>query len=295
MAGMEASACRANWSASRTLSPVAPRMGVVPGPAWAAAMRAIEIPITLAVWTADVGVGQSHRDHRLEEPHRFDVHLAEGRLVLVEVEEAERPPESLDELEREPGDLGDFGLGELPCRSARAAGRPSGDPPRRRRPHGRSPRRCTRDPKGANAHGRAPRRAPRRQQSVTASVASSSGTASPYWGALAPGPVRRLTRGAAETTPTLARWPTPRFTWEPLSVSDPRAVLVPVKSFSEAKHRFARGAERHRAGARSPVPRPTACSPRPGPSRWPSSATTPRSPAGRARGAPSSCGSPDAA
>ena len=53
MAGIDASACRANSSASRTLSPVLMRMGVVPGAVSASAIRAIDEPITLAIWTAE--------------------------------------------------------------------------------------------------------------------------------------------------------------------------------------------------------------------------------------------------
>ncbi len=62
----------------------------------------------------DIAVDQPHRDHRLKEPDRFDVHLPERRLVLVEVEEAEGPPETAHQLEGEAGHLGDVGLGEVP-------------------------------------------------------------------------------------------------------------------------------------------------------------------------------------
>ena len=52
MAGIDVPACRANWSASMTLSPVDIRIGVEPGAVSASAIRAIDDPMTRAIWTA---------------------------------------------------------------------------------------------------------------------------------------------------------------------------------------------------------------------------------------------------
>jgi len=52
MAGSEVPARRANWSASITLSPDDVRIGVEPGAVSASAIRAIDVPMTRAIWTA---------------------------------------------------------------------------------------------------------------------------------------------------------------------------------------------------------------------------------------------------
>ena len=57
-------------------------------------------------------VDQVHGHHRLEQADRIDVHLGEDGVVVVDVEEAQRPPEPAGHVDGDVGGLGHLDLGE---------------------------------------------------------------------------------------------------------------------------------------------------------------------------------------
>ena len=116
MAGRDSAARRANRSASMTLSPdEAKRTGVVPGAASASAIRAMDEPMTRAIWTAVSVSARPSATMCWKSAHRLEVHVGEGRVVVVHVEEPERPPEPPGVVGRQVGELGDLGLGQPPA------------------------------------------------------------------------------------------------------------------------------------------------------------------------------------
>ena len=112
MAGMEVPACRANSSASMTLSPEGIRMGVAPGRGLGLGdpgHRRADDPGHLH---GRVHVDQAHGHHGLEQPDGLDVHFGEDGVVVPDVEEAEGPPEPPGQLDGDVGGLGHLGLGQ---------------------------------------------------------------------------------------------------------------------------------------------------------------------------------------
>ena len=99
MAGSGGPACRANWSASMTLSPDGPRIGVEPGAGLGLGDPGHREPDHPGALDGRVDIGQAHGHHRLEQLDRLDVHVGEGRLVVPHVEKAEGPPEPSDQFE----------------------------------------------------------------------------------------------------------------------------------------------------------------------------------------------------
>ena len=135
-----------------------------------------------------------------------------------------------------------------------------------------------RAPGRAPRPGRAPAPAPR-------GPAVGSGTA-PTLGVRRPRGVR------TDAVPTLAAWPTPERTSRAAGLGlGPRAVLVPIKAFHEAKRRLRPRADARPSGPSWPGPWPTGCSTPPHRSRWPSCATTTTWPTGPARAGRWSSGS----
>ena len=127
MAGIDVPAWRANSSASRMLSPVPIRIGVVPGAASASAMRAIDEPMTRAICTAESRSTSPMATIDWKRLDRLDVHVGEGGFVLVDIEEPERPPEPLGHIERDVGALRHLGLGHpVPGRDEHAGRPPAG-------------------------------------------------------------------------------------------------------------------------------------------------------------------------
>jgi len=59
-----------------------------------------------------VQVDQTHRHHALEEADRLEIHLGEGGIVLVHVDEAERAPEATSQVDGDVGPRRDLGLGQ---------------------------------------------------------------------------------------------------------------------------------------------------------------------------------------
>ena len=63
-----------------------------------------------------VGVGGAERLQALEEAHRLEVEIGEGRVVVVDAGEPERPPEALELVEVDAGELGHLDPGVAPAR-----------------------------------------------------------------------------------------------------------------------------------------------------------------------------------
>ncbi len=121
IAGIDVPARWANRSASRMLSPVPIMMGVAPGAASASAIRAIEEPITRAIWTAGSRSTRPMATIDWKIRTRLDVHVGERLLGVTHVEEPERPPEPLGHVERDVGAGRHFGLGhQVPRRDQHA-------------------------------------------------------------------------------------------------------------------------------------------------------------------------------
>ena len=122
MAGMVTSATLAKASADMTGSTSG--LTMLPGTSSASAIRAMDEPMTRAICSAVSVSAAPERLHALEEPHRLEVEVGEGAVVVVDVGEAEGPPEALELVELDPGELGDLGPGVAAARRARACARP---------------------------------------------------------------------------------------------------------------------------------------------------------------------------